>query len=132
MHSPAAANLAVQVMGLLDNLREARNFMPEPTIAKVTITPAPEGITIFNPSTQTINLNDSVFWGNNTSEAHWPAPDGGQDNQWLTQPIPAHGESPQVVFDSTPTGKTASFPYHCAKHPYSASEKGVITVTVAS
>src|SRR5689334_2139658 len=106
--------------------------MPEPKIARVTIDHAPEGITIFNPSTQTINLNDSVFWFNNTGEAHWPAPDGGADNQWLTQAIPGHGQSPQVVFDTVPSGKTTQFHYHCAKHPQSASEKGVITVTVSS
>ncbi|HEY6250254.1 MAG TPA: hypothetical protein VI685_09850, partial [Candidatus Angelobacter sp.] len=74
--------------------------MAEPKIARVTIDPAPEGVTIFNPSTLNINLNDSVFWANKTSEPHWPAPDGGEDNQWLANPIPAHGESPQVVFDT--------------------------------
>lgn len=112
--------------------------MPEPTIARVLIERTTQ-VTVFNPETQTINLNDSVFWANNTGEAHWPAPDGGADNQWLAKPIPAEGESPQVTFDtvngstsSPPNPVTTSFGYHCAKHPHNASEKGVITVVVAS
>lgn len=115
--------------------------MAEPKIASVTIAAAipPGSTSIFNPTTQTINLNDSVFWANETNEEHQPAPDGGKDNQWLTQPIPAKKSpeapaptSPQVVFDSTPSGKTTSFPYHCATHPTRDKEKGVITVNVAS
>lgn len=101
--------------------------MAEPKIAKVTIQIS-AGYTSFSPNPQTINLNDSVFWTNQTEAAHQPAPDGGADDQWVSQPIPPNGQSPQVVFDDVDAllgQTTVNLPYHCAKHP---SEKGVITV----
>jgi plastocyanin len=101
--------------------------MAEPNIAKVTITNTPVPTTIFKPNPQTITEFDSVFWSNETSESHQPAPDGGADNQWVSQPILPNGQSSQVVFDTTGT-----FPYHCVKHPNSAAEKGVITVNAQS
>lgn len=100
--------------------------MPEPQIWKITIEAAAGGAT-FHPSSLTITVNDSVFWVNNTSNPHQPAPDGGTSDQWVSEPIPPHGRSPQVVFDSaTP----ASNPYHCATDPTAPTEKGVITITV--
>lgn len=103
--------------------------MPEPTIAKVTIETS-GGVTVFNPKTLNINLGDSVFWANTTGEAHQPAPDGGTDTQWVAKPIPSKGESPEVTFDTVPSGKTTSFPYHCAEKGH--TETGVITVNVSS
>jgi plastocyanin len=104
-----------------------RGIMAEPNIAKVTIANTPVPTTIFRPNPQTINQFDSVFWSNETTESHQPAPDGGADNQWVSQPIPPKGQSSQVVFETTGT-----FPYHCVKHPNSAAEKGVITVNAQS
>jgi len=101
--------------------------MAEPNIAKVTIANAPAQATIFEPNPQTINQFDSVFWSNETADSHQPAPDGGADDQWVSRPIPPKGQSSQVVFEDTGT-----FPYHCAKHPDSATEKGVITVNAQS
>ena len=107
--------------------------MPEPSIAKVTIAHVSHATSIFSPTPQVINQFDSVFWVNKTSEAHQPAPDGGTADQWVSQPIQPNNESPQVVFDTLPAGqKSASFPYHCAKHPTNAAEKGVITVNAQS
>lgn len=106
--------------------------MAEPKIVRVTIQTS-GGVTVFNPKTQTINLNDSVFWVNQTNMAHQPAPDNGKDDQWVAQPIPPQGESPQVAFDDVPglLGQTiVNIPYHCAKHPTLANEKGVITVNL--
>ena len=101
--------------------------MAEPNIAKVTIANAPAPTTIFQPNPQTITQFDSVFWSNETTESHQPAPDGGADDQWVSRPIPPKGQSSQVVFETTGT-----FPYHCVKHPTSAAEKGVITVNAQS
>jgi hypothetical protein len=92
--------------------------MPEPKIWKVTIVQGATGAS-FIPAALTINLNDSVFWVNNTPNSQQPAPDDGTAGQWVPQPIPPGGQSTQVVFDSaTP----ASNPYH------SNAAKGVITV----
>jgi plastocyanin len=101
--------------------------MAEPNIAKVTIANAPAPTTIFNPNPQTINQFDSVFWSNETTESHQPAPDGGADDQWVSKPIPPKGQSSQVVFETTGT-----YPYHCVKHPQNAAEKGVIKVNPQS
>lgn len=101
--------------------------MAEPNIAKVTIGNTPSPTSIFNPNPQTITQFDSVFWSNESTEAHQPAPDGGADDLWVAKPIPPKGQSSQVVFEDTGT-----FPYHCAKHPTSAAEKGVITVNPQS
>jgi plastocyanin len=107
--------------------KKARESMAEPNIAKVTIANAPAQTTVFQPNPQTITQFDSVFWSNETAEAHQPAPDGGADDQWVSRPIPPKGQSSQVVFETTGT-----FPYHCVKHPTSAAEKGVITVNAQS
>ena len=111
----------------IGNLTESEGIMAEPKIAKVTIAIGPVQTTILRPNPETINQFDSVFWSNETTEAHQPAPDGGADNQWVSQPIPPKGQSSQVVFETTGT-----FPYHCVKHPTSAAEKGVITVNAQS
>ncbi|HKT48712.1 MAG TPA: hypothetical protein VJV96_00350 [Candidatus Angelobacter sp.] len=100
--------------------------MAEPNIARVTIVNT-SGTTTFKPSPQPITQFDSVFWVNETNEAHQPAPDGGTNDQWVSQPILPQGSSPQIVFENT-----GSFPYHCAKHPQSQTEKGVITVKAQS
>jgi len=102
--------------------------MPEPKIWRITIEQGATGAS-FIPGSLTINLNDSVFWANKTPNHHQPAPDNGTPNQWVSQPIPPGGQSPQVVFDSaTP----AANPYHCATHPGSPTEKGVITVNAGN
>lgn len=100
--------------------------MAEPNIARVIITNA-SGSAIFKPNPQPITQFDSVFWVNETSEAHQPAPDGGTPDQWVSNPIPPQGKSSQVVFEGA-----GSFSYHCAKHPQSQTEKGVITVKAQS
>ncbi|HET6842263.1 MAG TPA: hypothetical protein VFK06_11365 [Candidatus Angelobacter sp.] len=102
--------------------------MPEPDIQKIIIEPSAGGTT-FSPNSQIINLNDSVFWVNNTDQDHQPAPDGGMNNQWVSQPIQPNSRSSQVVFDTVPP---VSFSYHCAIHPNDPTEKGVITVNAAN
>lgn len=100
--------------------------MAEPNIARVTIVNT-SGTTTFKPNPQPITQFDSVFWINETSEAHQPAPDGKAPDQWFLQPIPSQGRSSQIVFENP-----GSFSYHCAKHPNNPTEKGVITVTAQS
>ena len=107
--------------------------MPEPSIAKVTIANTPGATSIFSPTPQVIYQYDSVFWVNNTGESHQPAPDGGTDDQWVSEPIPPNGQSSQVVFETVPSGQNSvNYSYHCAKHPTNPAEKGVITVNVQS
>jgi plastocyanin len=102
--------------------------MPEPKIWKIAIEQSASGVS-FQPSALSINLSDSVFWANNTPNAHQPAPVNGTPNQWVAQPIPPGGQSPQVVFDSaTPSTN----PYSCATHPTNPTEKGVITVNTGN
>jgi len=119
-----------------DSLRQPRDrqteeksegIMAEPNIAKVTIGNTPAPTSIFNPNPQTITQFDSVFWSNESTESHQPAPDGKDDDLWVSKPIPPNGQSSQVVFEDTGT-----FPYHCVKHPDNAAEKGVITVNPQS
>lgn len=103
--------------------------MSEPKIWKITIEPGIGGV-VFQPRALTIEVNDSVFWHNNTSKPHQPAPDDGTPDQWVSQPIPPGGQSPQVVFDLDPDKNTfpVNNPYHCATDPIAPTEKGVITV----
>jgi len=101
--------------------------MDEPNIVKVTIGNTPAPTSIFKPNPLTVNQFDSVFWSNESTDSHQPAPDGGADDQWVLKPILPKGQSSQVVFETTGT-----FPYHCAKHPNNAGEKGVIQVNPQS
>lgn len=101
--------------------------MSEPKIWKITIEQGASGA-VFTPNPLTITQNDGVFWHNNTPNPHQPAPDSGTPDQWVSQPIPPGGQSPQVIFDDDPP--EPSYPYHCATN--ASTEKGVINVNTGN
>ena len=76
---------------------------------------------VFNPTPQTVYVNDSVFWFNgDPNQAHWPAPSAANPKGFLQYQIAPDSSSNQVSF---PAPKT--IPYICVNHP---SEKGTIIV----
>jgi len=74
----------------------------------------------------TVAAGSLVFWSNNTSAKHWPAPQGGPADGWLDAEIPGKlpGQdspvSPQVGL-----GAAGTVHYYCAIHP---NETGTIVV----
>jgi hypothetical protein len=75
----------------------------------------------FNPNTQSVFVNDSVFWFNSDpTQAHWPAPSSGPKDGFLQFQIAPNSPSAQASFG---TPKTIS--YVCVNHP---GETGTIIV----
>lgn len=111
----------------------------EPVSWEVKICPKPQGSSDLSPNPQVVQINDSVFWANQTEEPHRPAPQGG--GEWFIErdvngdpikdpngnTIPknvAPGEpSGQVVFD-----KAGVVEYQCNVHPTDQQEKGSVIV----
>jgi plastocyanin len=98
-----------------------------PQTWKISIDEAPGQPGVFNPSSLTVAAGDLIFWSNDTSDAHWPAPAGQPEDTWFSyqipgklpdQPAPA---SPQISFPSA-----TQVNYVCALHPQMT---GVIIVT---
>ncbi len=77
----------------------------------------------------TMNPGDSAFWQNYDDRPHQPAPDGGADDAWVPEPIPA-AQSPEEpsTSDLVRFSSVGQYDYHCVVHP---AEKGVVTVTKA-
>ncbi len=76
---------------------------------------------VYDPTPQTVYVNDSVFWFNNDpKEAHWPAPSTTNPKGFLQYQVTPNASSNQVSF---PSPKTIS--YICVNHP---GESGVIIV----
>jgi hypothetical protein len=80
-----------------------------------------------------VKENDTVTWGNNTSEPHLPWPTDSQHNliplpfdPKLSQPIQPDGSSNTWVV----VGQPGTIHYRCATHPH-AEEFGTITITAA-
>lgn len=91
--------------------------------------PTPSQTASFNPPTQTVMVNDLVFWRNNDAQAtHQPKPVGGADDDWVKVPI-SKKLGTQVDTSNTvsfgPGTTKAGVPYVCALH---ANEKGTIIV----
>src|SRR5690349_20787054 len=75
----------------------------------------------FNPNSQTVVINDSVFWFNSDpSQAHWPAPSTGPKDGFMQFQVAPNSSSAQVSF-----GVPGTFSYVCANH---AGESGTIIV----
>ena len=75
----------------------------------------------YTPSSQTVVVNDSVFWFNgDPSQAHWPTPDDPGATPFLQFQVAPNSSSAQVSF-----GLPGTFPYHCANHK---GESGTIIV----
>ncbi len=73
----------------------------------------------YNPSSQTVIVNDSVFWFNSDpTQAHWPTPSSGP--AWLQFQVAPNSSSAQVSF-----GTPGTFTYTCKNHN---GETGTIIV----
>lgn len=79
----------------------------------------------FSPNPLTVQVNDSVFWDNGDTVAHWPAPSAANPTGWLDNQIAPDGQSSQISFDP-PAPYTLN--YVCALHP---GETGQIVVAAA-
>jgi plastocyanin len=81
----------------------------------------------FDPPSLPANPGDLIFWSNNTSAKHWPAPKDQPANTWFEAEIPGKlpGQPAPVSSEFSPdtVGKIV---YVCALHP---EEEGVIDVT---
>jgi plastocyanin len=76
----------------------------------------------FDPNPQTVYVNDSVYWFNGDSQAHWPAPSAADPKGFLQYQIAPNSSSNQVSF---PTPKKIT--YVCVS-PNHTGETGVIIV----
>jgi hypothetical protein len=76
----------------------------------------------FDPNPLKANVNDSVFWYNGDTVAHWPAPSVANPKGWLDYQIAPDGESGQISLD--PPGPY-TLNYVCVLHP---GETGQIQV----
>ena len=112
----------------------------EPVAWPVKILSKAQGSSDLSPNPQVVQINDSVFFVNQTSEAHIPAPQGGDwfierdaNGNPILDPngktIPknlAPGEpSEQVQFTSA-----GEVEYYCKLHPSNEQEKGKVIVPV--
>ncbi|HYJ86412.1 MAG TPA: hypothetical protein VEW46_10170 [Pyrinomonadaceae bacterium] len=77
---------------------------------------------VFNPNPLTAYPNDSVYWSNDDTVAHWPAPSAANPTGWLDFQIAPDSESSQISLDP-PAPYTLN--YVCVLHP---SETGQIKV----
>jgi len=75
----------------------------------------------YNPSSQTVIVNDSVFWFNSDpTQAHWPAPAAGPKDGFMQFQVAPNSSSAQVSF-----GTPGTFKYVCVNH---TGETGTIIV----
>lgn len=80
----------------------------------------------FDPNPLTVNVNDSVFWYNGDTVAHWPAPSTTNRTGWLDYQIAPDSESNQISFDPpAPNTSNYTLNYVCVLHP---GETGQIRV----
>jgi plastocyanin len=82
-------------------------------------------LAVFDPSPLTVYVNDSAFWYNGDTVAHWPAPSAANPKGWLDYQVAPNSESNQISFD--PPGPY-TLNYVCALHP---GETGQIKVLPA-
>ena len=80
---------------------------------------------VYDPSTQTAFVNDSVFWFNSDKVAHWPTPDPKKPKAWLDFQIAPNGQSAQISLDPLNPPGNYTLNYVCSLHP---GEKGQIKV----
>ncbi|HEV3076528.1 MAG TPA: hypothetical protein VHB47_19040 [Thermoanaerobaculia bacterium] len=75
------------------------------------------GVTSYTPPSVDASYGDLIFWSNDTTQAHWPMPRGGNRDAWLPYQIPgrAPGQVP-ATSDSLALAKGA-YQYVCANHP---------------
>lgn len=91
------------------------------SIFKIKIKPGAPAV--FDPNPLTARVNDSAFWFNGDSKAHWPAPNAANPKGWMDFQIAPNSQSGQISFDP---GAPYTLNYICVLHP---AEKGQIKVT---
>lgn len=78
---------------------------------------------VFDPSSVSVRVNDSVFWSNDDqTQPHWPTPNAATPKAWLDFQVAPGGQSAQIAIN--PMGPT-TLNYVCSLHP---GEKGQIKV----
>jgi plastocyanin len=77
---------------------------------------------VFDPTPLTAQVNDSVYWYNGDTTAHWPAPSASNPKGFMDFQIAPDGSSAQISLNP-PAPYTLN--YVCALHP---GEKGQIKV----
>ena len=76
----------------------------------------------YSPNPQVAYVNDSVFWTNCDTVAHWPTPNAATPKAWLDFQIAPNSESAQISLNP-PAPYVLN--YVCSLHP---GEKGQIKV----
>jgi len=99
--------------------------MPEPQITKIVIAPGQGGASAVFPQNTQINVFDSVFWMNNTTEAHQPAYKPTPTSQPILWGQPPNPLGPQKTSSQVNFSTAGQYSYYCLLHP---TETGVITV----
>ena len=82
----------------------------------------------FTPQSQTVAPGDIIYWRNNDSHPHWPAPSVAGKTNWMDFQIPGKlpGEPAPTSQQAVSFAAKATVTYVCALHP---DETGTIDVT---
>ena len=81
---------------------------------------------VFDPNPQTAHADDSVFWFNSDTKAHWPAPSASQKTAWFKYQIPPHTPSDPVGLPAYDPPKSYKLTYVCALHDGETGEIDVV------
>jgi len=111
----------------------------EPVAWQVKILRKSESSSDLSPNPQVVQVNDSVFWANQTSEAHRPAPQGcgewfiERDDNGVAIKDSNGKDIPQNVSPGQPSQQVqfqaaGVFPYQCNVHPTNQQEQGTVIV----
>jgi plastocyanin len=69
------------------------------------------GVTVYTPNPANANKGDQVFWTNDTPQAHWPMPKGGNKDAWLPYQIPGTPPGPVATSDSVTFNVAGTYEY---------------------
>ena len=83
----------------------------------------------FTPPSLSVNAGDVIYWRNNDSAPHWPAPKAGQQDDWMDYQIPgkqkdqpAPTSQQAVTFAAGDKGTKQTVQYYDVKDPASTGE----------
>lgn len=91
-------------------------------------TPSPQPQVVFDPEPVRANPNDQIFWFNDDTEPHWPAPLDADGKVTDQQAFMAHQIAPKSPSSTVSPGNDLS--YGCSLHldrQGKATERGSIT-----
>ncbi len=75
------------------------------------------GVTSYTPNPANANVGDLIFWSNDTGQAHWPMPKGGNRDGWLPYQIPGRTPGQVPATSDNLTLPAGDYVYVCANHP---------------